>query len=226
MSHCSFCIERLLSFVGVSAIRQIVSMKLPENYDLVKINAHIPDDIRVFDCKRVTKGFNSKSQCDGRTYIYVLPTIAFANQNLQVVQKDFRLSDDVFNRVNSILKIFLGTKNYHNYTSKKKPKDPSAKRYMMTFECEKPFIREDVEFAILRVRGQSFMMHQIRKMVGMVLAIIRGLTTEETIENSFGIDRVNVPRAPGLGLILDYVHYERYILYSMINKFLLKVYGE
>lgn len=208
-------------------MRQVVSLKLPENYDIEKINAEMPEDIRVFGCKRVTKGFNSKSQCDSRTYIYLLPTVVFANQNLEVQQKDFRLSDDIFTRVNDTLKLFLGTKNYHNYTSKKKPTDPSAKRYMREFECEKPFISQGIEFAILRVRGQSFMMHQIRKMIGMLLAVIRGLTTEETIQSSFGIEKVNVPRAPGLGLMLDYVHYERYysfIIYLESYEFLHKLY--
>ncbi|KAJ8942907.1 hypothetical protein NQ314_009882 [Rhamnusium bicolor] len=69
---------------SVSAARQIVSMKLAENIDIAKINAELPDVIRVFAYKRVTKGFNSKSQCDSRTYIYMLPTICFAEHNQEI----------------------------------------------------------------------------------------------------------------------------------------------
>ena len=29
------------------------------------------------DYKRVTQGFDCKNSCDGRTYIYILPTFAF-----------------------------------------------------------------------------------------------------------------------------------------------------
>lgn len=29
-----------------------------------------------------------------------------------------------------------------------------------------PFVRDDMEFSELRVKGQSFMMHHIRKMIG------------------------------------------------------------
>lgn len=54
------------------------------------------------------------------------------------------------------------------------------------------------------------MLHQIRKMVGLTLAIIRGHTDEEVFAKSFTKEKVNVPRAPGLGLVLDFVHYVRY----------------
>ncbi|CAG9835842.1 unnamed protein product [Diabrotica balteata] len=195
---------------GVSAARQVVSLKLKENIDLNQINAELPEVIRVFNYKRVTKGFNSKSQCDGRSYIYLIPTVVFAPHDKEVSQKDFRLDDETFTKINTVLENFLGTKNFHNYTSKKKHNDPSANRYMKSFVCEKPFVRKGVEFAILKVHGQSFMLHQIRKMVGCLLAIIRGLASEDIIKDSFKSDKVIIPRAPGLGLVLEYVHYDRY----------------
>lgn len=195
--------------LGVSAARQIVSLKLPENLDIEKINNQLPDDIRVFGYKRVTKGFNSKSQCDSRTYTYMLPTIAFANQNEEVDQKTYRVNAEIVKRVNELLQNYVGTKNFHNYTSKKKPSDPSAKRFMKSFVCEEPFVKRGVEFAVLKVQGQSFMLHQIRKMVGVVIGIIRGLTPFEVMIQSFGQEKVSTPRAPGLGLVLDYVHYDR-----------------
>ena len=37
-------------------------------------------------------------------------------------------------------------------------------------------IREGLEFAVITVNGQSFMMHQIRKMIGITIAILQGLT--------------------------------------------------
>ncbi|XP_018560852.1 tRNA pseudouridine synthase A [Anoplophora glabripennis] len=195
---------------GVSAARQIVSLKLAENIDLGKINAELPEVIRVFAYKRVTKGFNSKSQCDSRTYIYMLPTVAFADKDQDISQKDYRLGEEKLNTVNTILQNFVGTKNFHNYTSKKKPNDPSANRYIKLFDCEKPFVRNEVEFTVLKVQGQSFMMHQIRKMVGCLIAVVKGLASVDIIKDSFQMEKVNVPRAPGLGLVLDYVHYDRY----------------
>lgn len=54
------------------------------------------------------------------------------------------------------------------------------------------------------------MLHQIRKMVGLVIAISRGHTTKDIFNQVFTTETVNLPRAPGLGLVLEYVHYDRY----------------
>ena len=42
---------------------------------------------------------------------------------------------------------------------------------MVEYHCSKPFILRGVEFVALRVLGQSFMLHQIRKMVCLVLML-------------------------------------------------------
>lgn len=127
---------------------------IAENSDISKVNEHLPETIRVFGIRRVTKGFNSKSQCDGRTYFYMLPSAAFADHKDEVSQEDFRLSEDKFTKINSLLSKFVGTKNFHNYTSKKRWNDPSASRYIMSFHSEKPFLSNGVEFMVLKVKGK------------------------------------------------------------------------
>lgn len=54
------------------------------------------------------------------------------------------------------------------------------------------------------------MMHQIRKMIGLVIAVIKGYANEEVMERSWGKEKVDVPKAPGLGLVLERVHFDRY----------------
>lgn len=197
---------------GVSAATQVVSLKLPENLDLDALNADLPQQIRVFAVKRVTKGFNSKSNCDARTYTYTLPTVAFALNDEKVDIESYRLSEERLKTVTETLKLFEGTKNFHNFTSRKEFIDPSAKRFIMSFECEPPFVPDGttVEFATIKIKGQSFMLHQIRKMVGLTLAVVRALTPPETIMKAFEEVRYGVPTAPGLGLVLNRIHYEKY----------------
>lgn len=111
-----------------------------EKVDKAVINQFLPDVIRVFGIKRVTKGFNSKNQCDARTYRYIIPSFAFTPedpsllkvgeevneeeriQQLSTINEkpytDYRISQESLNRLNSILKLLEGTHNFHNFTSK------------------------------------------------------------------------------------------------------------
>ena len=51
-------------------------------------------------------------------------------------------------------------------------------------------------------------------MLGMTIAVVRGHASEKVIQLTWGEDRIDVPRAPGLGLMLDEVSSARHILYS------------
>ncbi|KAH8388185.1 hypothetical protein KR200_009419, partial [Drosophila serrata] len=216
---------------GVSAARQVCSVKLrkfklhlkfndvtinfpsAEELDLEAFNADLPDQIRLFGVERVTKGFNAKDQCNARTYTYTLPTMAFASceEKVEDLHDTFRISPELLEKVRETLKLYEGTKNFHNFTSKKSFLDPSSKRFIMSFTSSEPFQSpQGIEFITLKVKGQSFMLHQIRKMVGLAIAIVRGNTTAESLERALTEERLDLPMAPGLGLVLDTVHYERY----------------
>lgn len=162
--------------------------------------------------KRVTKGFNSKTTCDARTYSYTLPTYAFTKDEEEFCEKSFRLSPERLEELNRILGLFVGTKNFHNFTVDKKFSDQSALRFIMSFECQLPFIPDnsEVEFARIKITGQSFMMHQIRKMIGVVIAIMRGYLDHDFVNRAVQKERFLIFHAPGLGLVLDNVHYTRY----------------
>ncbi|XP_015221503.1 pseudouridylate synthase 1 homolog isoform X2 [Lepisosteus oculatus] len=196
---------------GVSAAGQVVSLKLWLIDDILeKINRHLPSQIKVLGLKRVTGGFNSKNKCDARTYSYMLPTVAFAHKDKDQQDSSYRLSKETLERANKLFSCYKGTHNFHNFTSQKGPRDPSARRYIMEMFCEEPFVRQGLEFAVIKVKGQSFMMHQIRKMIGLVIAVVRGYAGEDTLERSWGEKKVDIPKAPGLGLVLEQVHFEKY----------------
>lgn len=196
---------------GVSAAGQIVSLKVRLIEDILrKINNHLPSHIRILGLKRVTGGFNSKNKCDARTYSYTLPTFAFAHKDRDPQDETYRLSKETLEVINGLLSSYKGTHNFHNFTSQKGPKDPSAKRYIMEMYCEEPFVRDGMELAVIKVKGQSFVMHQIRKMIGLVIAIVKGYAAESIMERSWGEEKVDVPKAPGLGLVLEEVHFEKY----------------
>ncbi|KAM9820660.1 pseudouridylate synthase 1 homolog [Neosynchiropus ocellatus] len=197
---------------GVSAAGQVVSLKLRLIENIIeKMNENLPAQIRVLGLKRVTQSFNSKNNCDARTYSYMLPTVAFSPKDYDTGDiAAFRLEPETLQRVNGLFALYKGTHNFHNFTSQKAPSDPSARRYITEMSCGQPFIQSDAEFAVITVRGQSFMMHQIRKMIGLVIAVVKGYAPEDVMERSWGHEKVDIPKAPGLGLVLERVHFERY----------------
>lgn len=198
---------------GVSAVRQVVSLKLPTNISVdemvARINSHLVDQIRVIDIKRTTRGFNCKNNCDSRTYTYMLPSFAFAPPGV-TPDESYRITSERIEEVNKVLGLYKGCHNYHNFTSGKKSVDPSAMRYMISAECGQPFIQDNLEFLQIRIKGQSFMLHQIRKMVGLLIAVMRGHTDQSTIRRAWGPERLDIPIAPPLGLMLEHLHYDRY----------------
>lgn len=195
---------------GVSAARMVVSLKmLQENDTVEKVNQHLPPDIRLQGIVRVTKNFNCQSQPDARTYLYLTPTLAFSPVT-EVVTESWRCGPDTISQVNKVLEAYKGVHYHHNFTSGKLPMEPSSQRFIMEFEASDPFEKDGLEWTILKVKGQSFMIHQIRKMVGLAMAIVRGHTSMATLEEAWGDKRIDIPRAPGLGLMLDTIHYDRY----------------
>eukprot|EP00887_Chlorella_sp_A99_P003093 scaffold9.g3093.t1 len=106
---------------------------------------------------------------------------------------------------------YEGTHNFHNFTVRKPASAPDAKRYIISFKCGGVFEIGSERWVRLVVVGQSFMLHQIRKLVGMAVAVARGVATLDALKlamkTSVGL---NVPMAPELGLFLDQCYYEAY----------------
>jgi tRNA pseudouridine38-40 synthase len=126
-------------------------------------------------------------------------------------KKAYRISPERQARVQAALDNYLGTRKYHNYTVHKKFTDKAAQRYIKSFKvAPKPIIINDTEWLSLKVHGQSFMMHQIRKMVGMAALTVRCGTDLGIMETSFGNNVVRIPKVPGLGLLLERPVFDSY----------------
>lgn len=200
---------------SVSAIGQVCSIKLSDidNNIADMINSKLPPQIRILDVFRTTKSFHAKALCKYRTYRYITPSFAFSPKETTTDDLiGYRIDSDTLNRVNSVLSNFKGTHNYHNFTSGRTPQDSSCRRYLMDLTCEQPFVDDGGvnEYVAIVINGQSFMLHQIRKMVALTMAVVRGHCDETVFQRVFQLGKVDLPRAPGLGLVLDRVNYDTY----------------
>ncbi|GFN82400.1 tRNA pseudouridine synthase [Plakobranchus ocellatus] len=174
-----------------------------------KLNEILPPAIQVIGYIRTTNGFDSKNFCCARTYMYMLPTFAFAPIE-KFITDEYRVTAQIIEQARKILTRFEGTHKFHNFTSGVKFEQACASRYIIKFECSDPFVRDGLEFVTLKVKGQSFMLHHIRKMIGLTIAIVRGYCGEKVIDSCWGPEKVDVPKAPGLGLVLEQLHFDGY----------------
>lgn len=124
--------------------------------------------------------------------------------------QQFRLSDETFERINETLKLFEGTHNFHNFTSKLEPKSPKCLRFIISFAADRPFVQNNMEWIRLRVVGQSFLLHHIRKMIGMAVEVVAGVTDASTISRATELEKMDLPKAPSVGLYLAQAHFEVY----------------
>lgn len=199
----------------VSALKQICSLKVLETITekLDDINKYLPDDIRVMACKRTTQGFDAKNFCDSRTYSYTMPTFALADISQNPPPKDYRASQETLAKFRNVIDHFKGVHRFHNYTSGKSAKEASSTRVIKTIGCSDPFYPCDqkvIEFVIVRIRGQSFMLHQIRKMIGVAIAVMRGFVTLDELKHTMDPEPQFLPRAPGVNLMLEEPHFDTY----------------
>ncbi|KAI5863288.1 pseudouridine synthase [Durotheca rogersii] len=126
-------------------------------------------------------------------------------------KRRYRVTPERLSQLQDALDRYTGTKNFHNYTIQKAHGDPSARRTIKSFVASRePIQINDTEWLSLKVHGQSFMMHQIRKMVGMAVLVTRCATPLARVDESYSAARISIPKAPSLGLLLERPVFENY----------------
>ncbi|EYU17545.1 hypothetical protein MIMGU_mgv1a003821mg [Erythranthe guttata] len=135
-----------------------------------------------------------------------------ANGHTEAEKKsEFCYGEEEKARFNRILKFYEGTHNFHNFTTRTKAEDPAARRYILSFNANTVVNVDGIDFVKCEVVGQSFMLHQIRKMIGLAVAMMRNITPESKMETAFLQSvRFNVPMAPEVGLYLDECFFSSY----------------
>jgi tRNA pseudouridine38-40 synthase len=207
----------------------------------VELNAVLPSDFRVLDVVRTTRSFCAKTDRDFVRYQYMIPSFVLADADfvkslfvkvgaptngragcdplsageVQKVKEElnsYRATPQQLEKLKEALKSYEGTKSFHNFSKGIKPKEARAVRYVMSFDVDDPIVFENgVEWIPTQVLGQSFLLHQVRKMVCMAIEVGRGVTPVETIARAFvKDDAIQVGLAPAQGLYLDMSYYKRY----------------
>lgn len=170
--------------------------------------------------------FIPKNFCKRRTYLYLLPKrVLFANNAINALVHGSDPSKMVANqsdetiiqRLNHLFRYYEGRHSFHNFTEGENANNvgnPSNYRHMYSVQLDPdtPMIKvEEQDYFLVRFDGQSFMLHQIRRMVGLVVIVMLGLLEESIIPKSMSLQyRTIVPQAPGVNLMLEKMDFATY----------------
>ncbi|KAJ9113818.1 hypothetical protein QFC19_000011 [Naganishia cerealis] len=125
-------------------------------------------------------------------------------------KRSFRISEAEVERFRELMQAYLGTHNFHNYTLNKPYNDRSCNRYMIDIDVAPPVEHNGMEWLSVKIHGQSFMLHQIRKMISLAVLAARTKTPASLIPKTFGPEQIHIPKAPALGLLLEQPRFKTY----------------
>ena len=211
---------------GVHALGQVISCKLilsPEGLIERVNNLLSGTGISVLGLERVSNNFCAHTMCSSREYEYLLPARVLRTNAITDgsdhppgcgANADAPLSEEESARLLNLFKSYEGTHFFHNFADGKiAHTDGQARRYMMELTLGEPLTLQGVAFVSFRLHGQSFMLHQIRKMIAMVCAVFRGTVPSDAIAKALTLPKVpSIPLAPSCSLTLRralYANYER-----------------
>jgi len=125
----------------------------------------------------------------------------------------------VVDHMSRLAKFFEGTHNFHNYSKGASPHNNSSKRYIIKMavdlldnnELESlSGFKPEQRYVKVSLNGQSFVYHQIRKMIGMLVQSCQEDLDETLLENSLCANKVSIWLAPSEGLLLDRLNFQHY----------------
>lgn len=103
--------------------------------------------------------------CDNRVEEHIVKyTVRSTPEEIQE-RHNYRATTEQIETFKKALSYFEGTHNFHNYTNGKPFKDKSANRYIISIKVSDPIYIDGSEWLSIKLHGQSFILHQIRKMI-------------------------------------------------------------
>lgn len=185
---------------------------LDHNKLLQDLNLNLPNDIRALEIEETDQNFNIIQNPKIKEYLYLF---SYGAKNHPFCAPFMVYMPEVLDidLMKKGAKLFEGTHNFRKYCCK--PSElTNFERELLLCEIKEndcytaSFFPE--ESFMLRVRGQGFLRHQIRLMMGALFHLGKGAITLEEIERSLeGTDHEPLSYiAPSSGLILNKVIFE------------------
>lgn len=177
--------------------------KIPSEKMVPALNAHLPEDIAVYDCCEMREDFHARYDCIGKEYCYRIWNSRSRDPFWQDRALHYPYHLDV-DKMNKASKAFIGTHDFAGFCSA----GSSVKSTVRT--VTKAEVEREGDLVTFKVSADGFLYNMVRIMVGTLLEVSQGKT--EASELTDIIESKTRERAgftaPPQGLYLHRVDYE------------------
>ena len=177
----------------------------------------------------IPTSFDARKCCEARRYRYIVPAnILYKTKNKNATCESIM---DLRKRLKKVLLQWGGTHSFHNFTNWKKPETNNARekedrekdeedqdssscfRHILRCHVEDVIQHNQCDFVVISIKGQSFLYHQIRKMMGATIGVMNQSLPGDYITEALkeGDVTMEVPLAPAEGLVLVNASYSKYV---------------
>lgn len=166
------------------------------------LNAHLPDDIGVYDCREVSEDFHARYSCKGKRYIYKIQNSPFRNPFTMGYAYLYRPKLDA-DFLNAQAKGFIGTHDFAAFAAAGGSVEDTVRT------VQDAAVYRDGDAVCFEVQADGFLYNMVRIMTGTLLGISEGKNSEGSIPeiiNSLDRSRAGVT-VPAQGLYLKEVFY-------------------
>lgn len=191
---------------GVHALGQVANVKLESKINgetlLQYLNQYLPEDIAVLSVKEVPMRFHSRLNATEKTYLYRIYRSEIPNPFIRKYTVTITEELDI-EKMRMAAELLIGEHDFKSFCSLKKSKKSTIRTlYSITIEE----IEEEIRIS---VRGNGFLYHMVRIIVGTLLEVGTGKKKPEEIEQILekGERQAAGRTAPAHGLFLKEVKY-------------------
>ena len=190
---------------GTHALLQVVNLHcesdLPCQTILEELRRYLPEDIGVYSCRNVSERFHARLNAKSKTYRYRL----WNSEEPCVFDRRFVWKDTSEIDISAMQKAaeyFIGTHDFSAFCGNRNMKKSTVRTI---FEFNVRRLGNEIRF---EVRGNGFLQHMVRILVGTLVEVGRGDRDVDSIPALFGAQRGDAgPAVPSCGLCLVEVSY-------------------
>jgi len=190
---------------GTHALLQVVNLHcesdLPCRTILEELRRYLPEDIGVYSCRNVSERFHARLNAKSKTYRYRL----WNSEEPCVFDRRFVWKDTSEIDISAMQKAaeyFIGTHDFSAFCGNRNMKKSTVRTI---FEFNVRCLGNEIRF---EVRGNGFLQHMVRILVGTLVEVGRGDRDVDSIPALFGAQRGDAgPAVPSCGLCLVEVSY-------------------